>query len=283
MRVATNWTDELDEQLVPTHLGDINIRVGGREDGPLLVCWPSLFMDGTMWQYQYEHFAARYRMVLIDSPGHGKSDGLRHTIDLKDSSDVVVAILDAVGAEKCILMGNRGGMLAGSFPAHYPERTLATIAINASATPANMLESVWVTAFSGWLQLNATMPSSVARIARYLFGGPTAKASRPEFLDWTSVVLHDDPKSVSWALRSFILGRQDEHRRLSTISPDIPVLVIAGEEDSQFPVHIVRRMADAIPSSTFEVLAHSAHLAARETPGEVNQAVDRFLSNHNLP
>ncbi|MEU8976359.1 alpha/beta hydrolase [Streptomyces monashensis] len=75
-----------------------------------------------------------------------------------------------------------------------------------------------------------------------------------------------------------LIGRRDEHRLLATIPVGIPVLIIAGEEDSQFPVHAVRRMADAIKGSTFRVLLRTGHLAARENPGEVNTAIDAILA-----
>ncbi|WP_329467252.1 alpha/beta fold hydrolase [Streptomyces sp. NBC_01431] len=90
-------------------------------------------------------------------------------------------------------------------------------------------------------------------------------------------MLRDDPKSVAWALRSILIGRKDEHRRLNTIR-DVLILVIAGEEDSQFPVHVVRKMVDAIPGSAFRILQHIAHLAARENPAEVNAEIDAFLN-----
>ncbi|MFI1689388.1 alpha/beta fold hydrolase [Streptomyces sp. NPDC020794] len=65
-------------------------------------------------------------------------------------------------------------------------------------------------------------------------------------------------------------------RRLNTIR-NVPVLIIAGEEDSQFPVYVVRKMADAIEGSTFRVLQHTAHLAARENPEGVNAEIDAFF------
>ncbi|MFD9894962.1 alpha/beta fold hydrolase [Amycolatopsis sp. NPDC059027] len=273
-----DWLDEVTETLIPTSLGLINVRTGGRTDGPAMVCWPSLMMDGTMWRYQYEHFAPTHRLVLIDSPGHGKSDALRKIIDLRDCADALVKILDALGIGKAIVVGNSwGGMLAGVFPAYYPERTAAAIGINCTASLPTTFESVWATALATYLSLHAKMPPLAAKAARAAFAGPTAEATNPEFLEFTNFVLRDDPKSVAWALRSILIGRKDEHRRLATIS-GIPVLVIAGEEDSQFPVHAVRKMADAIEGSTFRVLQHTGHLAARENPGEINAEIDLFLS-----
>ncbi|MER5516756.1 alpha/beta hydrolase [Streptomyces sp. NPDC002763] len=276
--MTINWIEGLTEKLIPTSLGLVNVRVGGRPDGPAMVCWPSLMMDGTMWQYQYEHFAPTHRVVLVDSPGHGKSDALRKLIDLEDCSDALVDILDALGIDRCILVGNSwGGMLAGVFPAYHPQRTAAAIGTNCTASLPTMFESIWATALSTYLSLHAKTPPLAAEAARGAFAGPTAEATNPEFLDFTDFVLRDDPKSVAWALRGILIGRKDEHRRLRTIQ-NVPVLIIAGEEDSQFPVHVVRKMADAIEGSTFRVLQHTAHLAARENPEAVNAEIDAFLA-----
>ncbi|MFE9062971.1 alpha/beta fold hydrolase [Streptomyces violaceusniger] len=277
--MTTQWLEGTAEKLIPTSLGLVNVRVGGRSDGPAMVFWPSLMMDGTMWQHQYEHFAPAHRVVLIDSPGHGKSDALRKIIDLEDCSDALVEILDALDIDKCVLVGNSwGGMLAGVFPAYHPRRTAAAIGINCTASLPTMFESIWATALSTFLSLHAKMPPLAAKAARGAFAGPTAEATNPEFVEFTKFVLRDDPKSVAWALRSILIGRKDEHRRLNTIK-DVPVLIIAGEEDSQFPVHVVRKMADAIEGSTFRVLQHTAHLAARENPQGVNAEIDAFLAD----
>lgn len=192
--MTSAWLHDVTEQLIPTALGDINVRVGGRPDGPAMVCWPSLMMDGTMWQYQYEHFAPTHRLVLIDSPGHGKSEALRRIIDLRECSDALVEILDALGIERCVLVGNSwGGMLAGVFPAYHPRRTIAAIGINCTASLPSTFESVWATGLSALLSLRASMPPLAAKAARAAFAGPTAEATNPEFLDFITVVLRDDP------------------------------------------------------------------------------------------
>ncbi|WP_194897445.1 alpha/beta fold hydrolase [Catenulispora pinisilvae] len=276
--MTETWLQGVSERLIPTSLGLINVRDGGEPQGPALIFWPSLMMDGTMWRRQYEHFAGTHRVVLIDSPGHGKSDALRRIIDLKECADALVQIQDALGIDKAVLIGNSwGGMLAGVFPAYHPDRALATIGINCTASLPTTFESIWATALSGYLSLNSKMPAIALRAARGAFAGPTAEAERPEFVDYLSVILRNDPKSVAWALRSILIGRRDEHRLLATIT-DVPVLIIAGEEDSQFPVHVVRRMADAIPTATFKVLLHTGHLAARENPESVNAEIDAFLA-----
>jgi 3-oxoadipate enol-lactonase len=275
---TTDWLDGVTEKLIPTSLGRINLREGGFAGGPAMVCWPSLMMDGTMWRYQYEYFARTHRMVLIDSPGHGKSDPLRKIIDLKDCADALVEILDAIGITKCVLVGNSwGGMLAGVFATYYPERTAAVVGISCTASSPTMIERLQSTALATYFAQHRKMPALGARAARGVFGGPTAEATNPEFIEFLDSVLRNDPKSVAWAMRSILIGRKDEHRRLATIA-DVPVLIIAGEEDRWFPVHVVRKMADAINGSSFRVLPHTGHLPPRENPAETNAAIEAFLA-----
>ena len=58
------------------------------------------------------------------------------------------------------------------------------------------------------------------------------------------------------------------------------MLVVAGAEDSTFPVAETEEMADSIPGPRFVVLEQSAHLAALESPKEVNALIDDFLADN---
>jgi len=268
---------------IKTSVGWINVRVGGNEGGPAMVFWPSLMMEGSMWSYQYEHYASEYRVVLIDSPGVGASDPLRKPVYLEDSAEIVIAILDALGIDRCIFGGNSwGAMLAAVLPAWYPERLIASMSINGTASLPTMLETVQMSAISGLLYLNATMPQWWANLAKGAFAGDTAEETNPEFIEYINCVLNEDPKSIHYQLQGILLGRVDRHALLRTIK-DVPVLVIAGEEDRQFAVHIVRKMANAIQGSKFVVLQETAHLASREQPALVNAEIDEFLSELKLP
>jgi pimeloyl-ACP methyl ester carboxylesterase len=66
--------------------------------------------------------------------------------------------------------------------------------------------------------------------------------------------------------------------RIDSSPLDIRVLVLAGEEDRQFAVHICRKMADATKGSGFVVLPHTAPLASSENPALVNAEIDKFLN-----
>ena len=266
------------QQKVKTAFGNINITVGGNPNGPAMLLWPSLMMQGLMWSYQYEHFGSKYRMVLIDSPGVGKSDALRKNVYLEDSAEIVINILDALKIDKCIFGGNSwGAMLAACLPAWHPDRLHASMVVNGTASLPTTTETVVMSIRSTLLYMNTTIPKWWVETAQAAFAGDTAEETNPAFINFLQCVYEDDPKSLYYQLQGILLGRVDRHELLGTIK-DVPVLVIAGEEDRQFAVHICRKMADAIPTSKFVVLPHCAHLASRERPDLVNPEIEKFLA-----
>ena len=281
LRSDENWIDALETRLIETGLGVVAVHLGGNDDGPAMVFWPSLMMNATMWRFQVEHYASRYRIVLIDSPGIGQSEALRKIIDLRDCSNILVEILDTLGITRCVFIGNSwGAMLASVFPAWHPDRLIASIVVNGTASLPTMAETVKMSALAFLIRMNAEVPAWWVPVAQGAFAGDTAEAEKPAFMDYLHCVRGEDPKSIGFAMDGILLGRKDRHALLRTVR-GVPVLVIAGEEDRQFPVHIVRKLADAIRGSTFVVLPNTAHLASRESPGQVNEAIDQFLAKLN--
>ncbi|KAF9881554.1 hypothetical protein CkaCkLH20_00700 [Colletotrichum karsti] len=274
------WNPEMigaTEQLIDTSLGFINVTVGGNPTGPALVLWPSLMLRGSMWSYQYEYFRKTHRVVLIDSPGINKSEALRRYIDLRDCKDVVVSILDALGIQKCVFGGNSwGAMLAAVLPAWIPDRLIGSIVVNGTASVPTTPETIAMTIRAEALMMYAEVPDWWTSIAQQAFAGDTATKNNPDFMAFIGSVSQEDPKSIAWALRSILLGRKDMHRTLNGIR-NVPVLVIAGEEDRQFPVPIVKKMADAIPTSKFVIAKGVAHLASRENPDLISKEMEKFM------
>jgi pimeloyl-ACP methyl ester carboxylesterase len=138
-------------------------------------------MQGSLLSYQYQHFAPRYRMVLVDPPGVGKSDPLRKQITIEDSGEVLINILDALSIEKCIFGGNSwGAMLAVVFPAWHPERVIAVIAMNTTASAPDTAETVKMSIGTRLLYMNGTMPKWWVSFAKTGFAGETATETNPE-------------------------------------------------------------------------------------------------------
>ena len=275
------WSAGTQERQISTALGAINVRIGGNADGIAMVFWPSLLMNGSMWRYQYEHYAPSHLVVLVDAPGIGKSTPLSRTITLEECSECLVTILDALGINRCIFVGNSwGAILASVFAAWHPERLFAAVAANGTASPPTFLERMKMSPLIALIGLNNKVPEWLVSAAQSNFGGKTAEKSKPAFLEFFRSILGESPKSIAFQMKSILLGRKDNHVLLRTIK-GVPILVLVGEEDRQFSLSIARRFAEAMPGSEFIVMPKTAHLSPRESPELFNDVLDSFIDNHS--
>jgi 3-oxoadipate enol-lactonase len=278
-----DWSRGSQERLIPTQLGAINVRVGGRLDGPTMVFWPSLLMNGSMWRHQYEHYAPTHRVVLVDAPGIGKSAPLTRTITMLECSDCLVSILDGLDIDTCVLLGNSwGAILACVFAAWHPERLDGVIAANGTASGTTLFDRVQLTPLIALLGLHTRTPRWWMKVARSNFAGKTAGKAKPAFLASFRCVLDENPRSMALQMKSILLNREDTHATLRTIA-GVPVLIIAGDEDRVFSVATEQEVARSIPGSSLVVLPETGHLSALESPQLFNAAVDGFLRLMPLP
>jgi 3-oxoadipate enol-lactonase len=260
---------------VGTVLGDIHVDVRG--DGPAIMFWPSLLMTGEMWTAQAEHFADRYRVILVDPPGHGRSQPLSAMFSFADCARCVVDILDGLSEPSAHFVGNSwGGMIGGTFAATYPDRIGKAVLMNCTASPAGARQKFEYGALLSVARVLGGIRGPLTRSVLKAFLGPTTFKTRPEVVarvrDTTQRV---NVASAAWAVRSVVPARPDQRDLLAGVRT--PVLVVAGVEDATFPVPETREMADAIPGGQFVVLDGVAHLAGLEDPVLVNKLIDDFL------
>jgi 3-oxoadipate enol-lactonase len=261
---------------VPTVLGDIHVEVLG--EGPAIVFWPSLLMTGEMWSAQAQHFADRYRVILVDPPGHGASAPLSAMFSFTDCARCVVDILDGLSVQTAHFVGNSwGGMIGGTFAALHPDRVGKAVLMNCTASPASTRQKFEYGALLTAARLLGGIRGPLTRSVLKAFLGPTTFRTRPEVVARVGdAARRVDVGSAAWAVRSVVPARPDQRELLSAVRS--PVLVVAGVEDATFPVPETREMADAIPGGQFVVLDGVAHLAALENPALVNKLIDDFLT-----
>ncbi len=266
-----------EEQQIETSLGSINVRTSGAPGGVPLVFWPSLMMNHSMWSYQYQHFAPDYHVVLIDSPGIGKSEALRKLIDQRDCAKCLVEILDALAIDRCFLIGSTwGAMLATLCAAWIPQRLLGVVALNVTASAPGTYETVTMENLADVLYCYAETPEWWMEVVNATFVTPAAKRHDPEFVEFLRVVLKEDPKSLSFSIRGIDTGRKENHAVLKKVR-GVPALIIAGEEDTVWPPEEAQKVADAIQGSQLVVVPGAGHLAARDRPDAVNESIEAFL------
>ena len=61
---------------------------------------------------------------------------------------------------------------------------------------------------------------------------------------------------------------------------DVPVLVLAGDQDLIFSERSIKALAEAIPSATYYCFQECGHLPMMEYPEQFAEIVSRFVNAH---
>lgn len=265
----------MEERAVDTVLGKVRIRTSG--SGAAMMFWPSLLMTGDMWTAAAEHFSSRAQVILVDPPGHGGSQKLTAPFTFDDCARVIVDILDSLGLQRTHFVGNSwGGMIGGTFAATYPDRVGHAVLMNCTGSAAGARQKLEYGFLLRVAALLGGVRPPLTRSVLKAFLGPTTFRTRPDVVALVrDTVQAIDMQSGSWAVRSVVPARPDQRSLFANITT--PVLVVAGAEDSTFPLPETSAMAEAIPDARLAVLDGVAHLAGLENPPLVNKLIEEFV------
>ena len=265
----------MDDFQLDTALGRVRVRIRG--SGEAMLFWPSLLMTGDMWAAQAEHFGRRHQVILVDPPGHGRSDPLTATFTFAECARCIADLLDALG----LVESPRRRQLMGRHDRRHvrrrlprPDRCGSTDELHRVGrryTPTPRVRRVAARRPPAGQDPAAADPFGAQGVpgaddVRYPPGGGRRCATSVEAVDITS---------AAWAVRSVVPQRPDQRALLSAVRT--PVLVVAGTEDATFPLSETIVMADAIPGAAIAVLEGVAHLAALENPPLVNTLIGEFV------
>src|SRR5207237_9695089 len=104
----------------------IRLYYESQGDGPPVVLVHGLGLSGDMWRYQAPALAQRYRVITLDTRGHGQSSKPPGPYDMAMYVEDMRQLLDFLGFEKPVLIGlSMGGGIVQSFALAHLERVLA--------------------------------------------------------------------------------------------------------------------------------------------------------------
>jgi pimeloyl-ACP methyl ester carboxylesterase len=255
-----------DARTIGTNVGDLHVESRGQ--GPAVLCWPSLYCDGSTLTPLVDDLSRDYQVVVVDGPGHGGSGSSPGACSLDECADAAVQVMDALGIRRAVWIGaawgGHIGVLAGR---RHPGRMIGLVVLNAPMAPwrGRRLALMRLT----YALLRVFGPRSfVARLVAEKMISPSAGPDRQAIVDVVVEALRRcDRHGLLRAARSAMFGRGD----LRPVLPDVhvPVLFLTGAQDSLLPVDEARRQAAAIPECRFVVIERSAHQSVLESPPQV--------------
>ena len=196
------------------------------------------------FEHQIPFFAGDYRVIAIDTRGHGKSPRGEKPFTIKQFAEDLHDFMDEKGIEKAILLGfSDGGNIALTFALKYPERVEKMIVDGANLFPSGVKPLYqWPIEFG-------------YRIAR-LFAKKSDKANQnAEMLGLMVNEPHIEPSELA--------------------SLTMPVLVVAGTKDMIKESH-TRLIYESLPNAQLAIL-EGDHFVANKNADAFNKVVAGFL------
>jgi 3-oxoadipate enol-lactonase len=243
-------------------VSDLHVEEIGSSDGPVVVWLGSLGSTTAMWDPQVAAFGDRFRCLLVDHPGHGKSPTVPGPYTIAGLADGVVAALDDAEVDQAHVVGlSLGGMLGMSLAIDHPDRVerLALLSTSAQLGPPSAWEERAAAVRQG-----GTRAIAETVVGRWL--SPAHRDAHPdEFAAFVAMVSSVDAEG--YALCCEAIAAMDLRADLPAMR--VPTLVVAGALDPATPVEHGELIASLVPGARMEII-EAAHLASWERATEVN-------------
>jgi abhydrolase domain-containing protein 6 len=234
--------------------------------------------EKTVWMRFASHFTDKYRVLILDLPGHGETafdPAIKY--DTVSQAQRVVEAMDVLGIQRAHIVGNSmGGFIAAQLALHNPDRVQSAVLIDAAGVVA----------------------PQESDMAKMLASGrnPFEIRSREEFIEFYGMTMAQPP----WLPRMILDYMADDYivRResLTRIFNDfhntdflddhlgkihVPILVMWGERDRLLHISSAAVWQSGIQNAELITYPELGHMPMLEAPSKSADDVLAFLNKHH--
>ncbi len=235
------------------------------------------------WHRVFDELVQDGRVIAFDRPAFGLSgrplewEG-QNPYSMGSQVDLVVALLDHLGVEKAVLVGNSaGGTVAAEVALAHPERVQALVLVDAAIYTGGGAPD--------WIKPLLATPQA-RRLGLFVVRRITSGGSVSNLID----LAWHDPSAVTaetlegyrttfqvenWdkALWEFTLASRESRLAERITQVQVPVLVLTGDDDRIVPTEESIRLAGEIPGAELVVFPNCGHVPQEECPEAFLEAV----------
>jgi 3-oxoadipate enol-lactonase len=218
--------------------------------------------------------SAGYRAVAWDMPGYGHSAPIE-PYTFKGLAQSCIALIEALQCEQVVLVGHSmGGMVAQEVVARRPE-LVSRLVLCGTSPSFGKPEGDWQQAFIQQRTAPLDAGKSMSELAEILVPQMVGPGSLPEGVRLATHCMGLVPAATYRRALECIVTFD---RRANLPAILVPTLLVAGEHDKNAPPAVMKKMADAIPNSSFLQMKGIGHLQNLEAPEEFDGLLLNFLA-----
>lgn len=244
--------------------------------------------DKRTWIAQIPEISKKYKVIVFDNRGAGKSDRPNQKYTMETFADDIAGLLDflEIKKAKAVCGWSLGGMIVQHFVLKYPERAekIGLLFTNYKGAGGELYKKMRIEeeelkktdlekAF--WQNIKT---SYLPNFRKQMEADRTKK-----FYDlWSVEDLIDQYKTCTTSIADIenqaeALEGHNTLDRLHEIKN--PILLLAASHDRLTPKITMEQMHEKIPNSIFKVIEKAGHGAPLSNASEVNQLLLEFLAS----
>ena len=248
---------------VASSLGPQNVWTGG--DGPTLVLLHGAGDSAGTWSSIVGKLTPRYRVVVPDLAGHGKSAPAEGPLSVSQVLTGLEAVMQHGPQDPAIIVGNSlGAWAALLYAREHPDRVARLVLVNGGALVGDRPD----------LSLTPKTREEAAALMTQL--RDSAAEPIPGFVLDNVVREAQTGPLARLAQTAGEMGQYVLDGRLQEIK--VPVDLLWGESDKLFSIAYARRMMAQLPASRLTTIPGCGHVPQQECPARFGSALSDVLT-----
>lgn len=225
-------------------------------------------VTSSMWQSQIPSFAQHFRVMALDSRGHGRTNNPTGQFSYRLMADDVAAFIEAMGITKPLICGySDGGQIALEIGMWHPHLTTALVVGAAwykfSEVYLNSLKALGIEG-PGMVNI-AQVQRAVPDLVRF-WKTEHSSSEDPEY--WQTLI-----KQISTMWWTSLDYAADDFQKIT-----VPTLILIGDRDGMIELEQAVEMYQLIPNAELTILPNATHMST--TGNLFTDTVLDFLLRH---
>jgi pimeloyl-ACP methyl ester carboxylesterase len=261
----------------------IHYRDEGLRDGPTLVLLHGVMASLHTWDGWVEALKPHYRIVRIDLPGFGFSDGMPDgEYSPQDGAARIDKLADALDLGRFHMAGNSlGGLFSWYFAANHPHRVDRLVLVSPVAYQQKLpfiIDAVSRAGIGGIVGKIRTPKFIVEQNVRMVYGDPSAPSA--EIIDryWDLLQYGKNRETMVKTFRALRAYNVDDSIGKRVPHVKAPTLIMWGTNDRWVPPALTERWQKDLPGATLRMFPGLGHVAMEEEPEMTAREAHAFLS-----
>ena len=226
-----------------------------------------------MWFRTRPVVSEKYRTILFDNRGVGKSDVPEGAYSLPQMAADAAAVLDAAGVEKARIFGiSMGGMIAQEFALNYPDRVNRLVLGCTSCGGSNGIPAAQKVLDVLMARARMTPEEGAQAMVPYIYDGSTPRDRIEEDL---AIRRSCYPTAAGYLGQLQAILAWTSFDRLAGLRA--PTLIIHGESDQLIPAGNAPILEQAIAGSRMLMLPNASHIFVTDQPEVSHREILKFL------